>query len=434
MNRRAVLPFVLMLLSVGCLPPAPTTEYTESLRRVRVPPGREETTRDIVESEATPPELAGAQPVEPFLSRALRENRSLQAKRYDLTAMRQRIPQARSLEEPRVEATAWPFPNYGPEYSLTGYMPLGVMLSQELPWLGTLNLRREQAEAEASAAEAELRAEELRVISDVKRAYYELYFNERAEELLAQSRGVASELLALAKDRYVSGGAGHGDFLRAEVAVSDVDRELESVREAVTAVRAVLAEAIHVDPGAELKTVPTLPPMNVAGDTARLVELARKKYFPDLQLGLTCDVMTTDHASSDMADDRDNLGFIIGFTLPIYRAKLDASLREAEAKAMADAKRYEAARDETGRLVAELLAKAKSRRDIVLLLRGTVVPRMHEAFQAARTDYASGTAQFSTVLTTWQDELRSKLELSRMEAELGGALADLDRVVGREEP
>lgn len=446
--------FAVLAVFVGCMPPAPSPRYKGALKSA----GEAEQDRPALgragERQPLPADLTGPRPVEVFIERAFRENRKLQAERYRLSAMKERVPQATALDDPRVQNTVRPFPNYGPQYSMMGYMPYSLMLSQGLPWFGTLAIRGEKAESEVKVAEAELRAAELKVIAEVKQAYYELYYSERATEVLSESRAAALSLVSLAKDRYTTGAAGQGDVFRAELSVSDLDRELESAREGTAVARAMLAEAIHVSPDAELHSLPTISLPDVPEDREQLirlakknrpeleqrraalasderdVELARKKYFPDIELGLTYDLMTTDHAASDMADGKDNYGFLVGFTLPLYRSKLDAALREAEAKAVADGRRFDAERDETARLVTALFAKVRARHELVSLLRRTILPKASDSQAAARNDYVAGTTPFASALAAWQEELRFRLELARMEADLGSAIAELEAAVG----
>ena len=59
-----------------------------------------------------------------------------------------------------------------------GYMPYATLLAQQFPWCGTLRLRGQAAEDDVKIALFELAAAQLDVVANVKRAYYDLHFNE----------------------------------------------------------------------------------------------------------------------------------------------------------------------------------------------------------------------------------------------------------------
>lgn len=143
--------------------------------------------------------------------------------------------------------------------------------------------------------------------------------------------------------------------------------------------------------------------------------------------------MSRRNAESDTADGRDNIGLTVGFNLPIYRGKLEAGVREAEARAVADAKRYENLRDETYQEVKEAFAEARTRREILDLFRGTYLPRSRQALEVAATDYRVGKLDFLSLITAWRELLQVEVQIARVEADLGRALATLatlERSVG----
>src|SRR5947209_14313955 len=131
-----------------------------------------------------PPELAGAQPVDLFIRRALAENRTVQAAYHNVRSLRHRVPQVKALDDPYASNTVFPIPSVAPQYSLMGYNPYNLTLAQQFPWFGTLRLRGEAAERDVQIALAELAAAQLDTVAAVKRAYYNLYASQRTEEIL----------------------------------------------------------------------------------------------------------------------------------------------------------------------------------------------------------------------------------------------------------
>lgn len=401
-----------------------------------------------------PAGLEGPQPVDVYIRHALSENRGVQAARANVLAMKDRIPQVTALDDPMVQNTIWPFPSNAPQYSLMGYMPYELMISQQFPWFGTLRLRGLAAGEDVKVALFELAGAQLEVVSRVKRAYYALHFNQRAEAILTESQELAADLVESAQFRYETGNTTQQDVLRAQNLVTDVEGELVTVRQELAAAKAALARQLHVSPETDLRTLPEVPLDELPDEVERLyrlataarpelqarlatvardeheIELAKKRYYPNVTVGLAYGLMSREDAMSPTADGRDNIGLVVGFNLPIYRNKLAAGVREARSRAVADARRYDDLRDETYEEVKELYVEAKARRDLVALFRDAYLPRSEQALELARTDYQSGEQDFLTLMTAWRELLQVRLQIARLESELGRAIAALERVVG----
>ena len=125
-----------------------------------------------------------------------------------------------------------------------------------------------------------------------------------------------------------------------------------------------------------------------------------------------------------------NVGLFVGFNLPVYHKKLAAGVCEAEARALADAKLYEAERDSTYREVKDLITQAKAQQDILALFRASILPKSDQALEAATSDYRPGNVDYVTLITAWREVLQIELQVAQVEAELGKALASLERAVG----
>ena len=132
-------------------------------------------------------DLGGPQPLDVLVRHALEENRTVRAAQFNVLALKHRIPQVTALDDPIVSNTIFPIPSAAPQYSLMGYMPYGTLLAQQFPWCGTLRLRGQAAEDDVKIALFELAAAQLDVVANVKRAYYDLHFNEHAEALLKKN-------------------------------------------------------------------------------------------------------------------------------------------------------------------------------------------------------------------------------------------------------
>ena len=448
----------------GCVQPSPMPEYSALVNDLgfaaRRPPETihpDDPDAARLDPAPAPPELAGPQPVDVYIRRALVENRTVQAAWYNVLSLRERIPQVTTLDDPVVSNTIYPIPSVAPQYSLMGYNPYNLLLAQQFPWFGTLRLRGEAAEEDVKVALAELCAAELDAVAAVKRAYHDLAYSERAEAILGDNRKLAIDFITIAKARYATGNTGQQDVLRAEVVVTDLDRELIRVRQGLAEARADLAQELHISPETELRTLRVVAPEDVPNEVDRLyrlataarpelrgrlaaiarderaVELARQRYYPNVTVGLSyMDMEKTNAQTPRTASGFPNVGLFVGFNLPVYHKRLAAGVCEAQARAVADAKLYDAERDGTYRQIKDLLTQSKAQRDILALFQSSILPKSIQALEAATSDYRTGNVDYVTLITAWREVLQIQLQVAQVEAELGKALASLERAVGHE--
>ncbi len=395
----------------------------------------------------------GPQPVDVYIRHALVENRMVQAAYYNAQALKHRIPQVSSLDDPVVSNTIFPSSSNGLQ-TATGYSPWNLLIAQQFPWFGTLRLRAAAASDDVKVALAELAAAQLDVVEAVKRAYYDLYFNERAEQILLQNRELLNDFLELARVRYETGKTSQQDVLRAEVMLADIERELITTRQGLTEARAAMAQQLHVSPECDIRALPSVPIGGVPAEVDRLyklavasrpelsgrlaavsrdekaVDLARKRYYPNVTVGVNYGMISPYGAISKNANGHDNIGMFVGFNMPVYRNKLAAGVCEAQARAMADAKLYEAEKDGTFRQIKDLLSQARSQRQIISLFQETILPRAHQALDVASSDYQAARVDYLTLITAWREVLQIELQVAQLETSLGQSLASLERAVG----
>jgi cobalt-zinc-cadmium efflux system outer membrane protein len=327
-------------------------------------------------------------------------------------------------------------------------------LAQQFPWFGTLRLRGEAADRDVQVALAELAAAQLDTVATVKRAYYNLYAALKTEEILAENRKILEDFRAIARDRLKNGGT-QQDVIKAEVLISELDRELANNQQGIAIARSTLGRQLHIRPDTELKTSPKLDLAAVPAEIERLndlaiaarpelqgrlaaiardekaIELARKRFYPNVTLGLTyMDMSKANAAAPRAASGSPNIGLFVGFNLPVYHNKYRAGVCEAQERALADAKLFEAQRDETYSEIQELMVQSRVQQNVLGLLRDSIFPRTRESLELARSDYAKSNVDYATVLSTLREVLQVQLQIAQVEAELAKALAALERAVG----
>jgi outer membrane protein TolC len=301
---------------------------------------------------------------------------------------------------------------------------------------------------------AELAAAQLDAVAAVKRAYYDLHAGERTADILAQTRHILEDFQAIARSRIPAGGS-QQDAIRAETLITELDRALAANQQEIASARAALARQIHADPESDLRTLPELPIESMPAQIERLyqlavtarpelrgrleaiardqkaVELARKRSYPNVTLGFTFMDMTKNGAVTPAtASGSPNLGLFIGFNLPVNRKKYQAGVCEAQERALADARLYEAQRDETDGEIKDFFTQAKVQQNVLRLLHDGILPRARHALELVQSDYENQNVDIGTVLSAQREVLQVEMQVAQVEAELGKALASLERAVG----
>jgi outer membrane protein TolC len=240
--------------------------------------------------------------------------------------------------------------------------------------------------------------------------------------------------------------------LQAEL--SNVDGELIRMEQMRAAAQADLAQVLHISPETPLAAVDQLSPENVPRDLdwlyrqavasrpelhamlaeierdQRMVDLARLEYYPDATFTFGWGEMTTNRALAPSADGIDNLTVGVSVNLPVYRKRLDAAVREAEATVVASARQYDQMKDETQRDVKQLFTQAASQRDVEVLFRESIIPKTRQALEVAVRGYQVRDTEFADLIANWRELLRFHISHLKLEAQLRQTLASLERVVG----
>jgi cobalt-zinc-cadmium efflux system outer membrane protein len=403
---------------------------------------------------AAPVEWGGPQPVEVYIRRALAENRTVQAAFHNVRSLRHRLPQVTALDDPVASNTVFPIPSVAPQYSLMGYNPYNLTLAQQFPWYGTLRLRGNAADKDVQVALAELAAAQLDTVAAVKRAYYDLYVGQRTAEVLEANRKILEDFLAVAKSRTATGGT-QQDVIRAEILINQLDRETAMTRQGLASARSALARQLHVSPETDFQTLAQIPDVPAPAEIERLdamavrvrpemkgrlaaiardeaaVGLAMKRAYPNVTLGLTyMDMEKTNAVTPKTASGFPNVGLFVAFNLPVNRAKYQAGVCEAKERALADARLYEAQRDETLAEIKDFSTQARAQQEVLGLLRDGILPRTEETARLARSDYAKGNVDYATALSAMRELLQVRLQIAQVEGEKAKALAALERAIG----
>ena len=391
-------------------------------------------------ARALAPPAATAPPVEELVAAALARAPSITALRERLAAAREQVAPAGALPDPMIEVMYQDvgFPRYTvgkEEMSM-----IGVEVRQGLFYPGKRRARREAARAETSLRQAELGDLKRQVVAEVRGLYARLYAIDRERRALTAARELLQMLASTVAGRYSAGEAQMEAQVKAQLEVSRLDERLDDLAAARQAAVAALGRWLDRPGGSPVGEVTQLPDVSPPPEpwealitahspevavrqaavvaALRRVEVERRELSPDLFAG-------AGFASRDGFDPVVTLR--VGTEFPFWKGRkqrplLRAALHEA-AEARAELRDAEAkARAEAARLAADWRrSEAQVRR-----YRDAIVPQSSTAMEAARASYVTGRGDFSTVIEDFNLWFEARLQLASREAERFTTWAEID--------
>ena len=417
------------------------------------------------------PQDRGTDPLDSFAQWALEHNPGLAAARARIRAAEARVAPAGALPDPVLSLSVGNFPVSDPGFD--DFMTMkSVGLSQRLPYPGKRSLAQRVARQGIMAATAAFQELRLDVVYEVRQAYYELAFLDRAMEVVARHTEVLSGLVLTADTRYGLGMAGQEDVLKAQVETAALADEAVRLTERRLGVLAELNRVLDRPPGTPV-TGSTIPERVVAaavrpvssvsfvsldlgarvGDSplrpleellpavavnhptialhrARIeaqrarLELTQRAHLPDLDIALR-------YGQRDARTDMVSLS--IALPLPLNRgARQGAWTAEAEAELAALQAELRNRVNTLRSSVAETHADLERDRSRLALLTTGMLPQGSAALKAATAGFQVARTDFLTVLANQATLFQYETSFHRTLTDFAQTLAKLERLVGEE--
>ncbi len=396
------------------------------------------------------PQYSGRHSVEEYLQLGMGQNPEIQEARLMVESLANRVPQAASLPDPLLGATAYP----APIQTAAGEQDFALSLNQKIPWRGKLATRAAVAEQDVNSARANLAAVELKVAEQIKNAYFQLYFIQQAIAITKDDQKQLELIGEVVEQMYrVKREVTQQDVLQVQVALARIDSELVDFQQQKESAQAKLARLLHLSPETKPEALDRLPSEQIVQDIQQLYELAIEarpelhaqlsaiekdrqsaclaelENYPDLTFGFNW-IATSSDGISPVANGDDALMLTVGMNLPVYKKRIDAGVREAQTRALASTRKYDRLKDETMEGVADLFAKIKSQQENLRLFRNDIIPKQKLTLEQSIDDYQVGKVDFLQMIENWRQLLRFHIAEKRFETDLQQSLASLARQIG----
>lgn len=405
---------------------------------------------------AEPTELSSGESnrsVDEFIQIALAGHPGLLAARHRVSAEINRIPQARALPDPAFNNIFWPIQDQALQ-TAAGRIGNQMSLTQSVPWPEKLRTKAAIVSQEVQIAQAEVERLEREITESVRLAYYEVWFNSEAIKIVEATRELVNDLAQVAEARYRSGGM-QQDVLRARLELDRLQDQLVELGKQRAMAQADLAALVQRPVDLVAEADPQLQIDDAPGQLDELIakaeqcnpelqgiiweiqrdrqkqRLACLQRYPDLQFGVHWGLVNdNNNVVSAVANGHDTISFNVGTTLPIWRNKLSAAVREAAHQSSNSTQRLEAERDALQGKLRRLLAQADALIEQRAIYSERIIPRIEDTLKLSIADYRGKRTDFFSLIETYRELLMFETQLARIEATLAGTLAQIDRAVG----
>jgi len=377
---------------------------------------------------------------------ALEKNPEAQSALHTVSALEHRVPQVKSLPDPMV-SVGWAG-NLAPFSVMQGDSSSyrGLTVSEQIPYPGKLKLRGQIASKEAEAAETDYEAVRRRVTAEVKVAYYDYYYFDRAIQTTQRNKDLLEKLSKIAEARYRVGKAMQADVLRSQIEISlliekltvlEQQRDTAQARLNVFMVRppeSPLPPAAEVDPSTIRYSLDELYALVADNDTA---VLRNKKMVENGQLGVDLAQRESrpDFGVSYMFQQRSALPDMNGVTftvnIPIfYKTKQRQGVAEASERLLSAEKMRDNRLNEVKFELKQQYLGAKASERLLTLYAKGVVPQSSLALESSMASYQVGTVDFLSLLSNFTTLLNYETDYYRQLADYQAALARIEVLTG----
>lgn len=336
-----------------------------------------------------------------------------------------------------------------------GSQRANMTFTQAIPWLSRLNADEQRAIFEAYAIHAELEAERLRVVAQLRTGWYRLYVVDRQIEIARANQDLLYSLIQLANARIATGTASQGDVLLGTVEMSQLEERLlmyQRQRQGIEAEinRLVSRRADESIAGLRQLDV-TLPSQSIDEiaqlaqgnqpelEAARLrtqatrwgIEVARLMRRPEFMISASYFPTDNNRPPSTIVDvGQDPWALGAQMSIPIWHQKYDAMENEAKWKHQAAHASVEELSDRYDALVVDLYAEARRAQETANLYQQTILPQARQTLSADQEAYSNGSVEFDRVIRDYRNLLTLELGLHQAKGDLAVAIAKLQQVAG----
>lgn len=379
-----------------------------------------------------------------LLDIVLKNNPEIVSAYKKLDAAMVRVPKAKSLDAPGLGLEFEQIPKGTLKLNKADKM---YSFNQLIPFPGKLSAKGEVALKEAQIAGAEYKDTQLKIITQVKQVYYQLFMLDKKIALSKENKIFLGVLEKISESKYVTGEISQQDVFKAQTELAKAANEIINLEKEKESVQVKLNTLLNYLPQKELKlkidftpdnftyglddlyilsleNKPELAMFNYVLERSRAnYKLAKKELLPDLSTMFTLrDMAAGGFGAYDI---------LMAINLPFwFWSKQRYDVKEALINIDVAQAAYQNMKNKALLEVKENYVLVDSKKRSTVLYEGTIIPLTRSSLDSSLAGYKGGKVDFLSVLDNQRELIEAQINYYSALAEYEQSLADLERSVG----
>jgi cobalt-zinc-cadmium efflux system outer membrane protein len=334
-------------------------------------------------------------------------------------------------------------------YETSDFYYTGFGVSQDIPGPGKLGVRAKQAEKNAEAARDAYLVQQHELIEQVRETYFNLFYLRRMLDSLHATQSELDRVTKTTEAQYHVAMAQQQDVLKAQLALTNIQKDLELNQEQFEQGQANLRAILGREPDSPTIEIGDITPTSFSVSESQLRQLAlanspvllqaraleqqsdaaltaaRRDYIPDFNIGYAYQ-KTGPHM-------RDYYMLTLGMKVPLYfwrkqtPAVEQAALEKESSTADSSSKQLSVLSD----LENQVIGLRTASRVLKLYSEG-LIPQSEETLNSATAAYQVGKVDFQTLLSAVIDVLRLRQEYFRTLTDHEITVAKIRQTIGEQ--
>jgi cobalt-zinc-cadmium efflux system outer membrane protein len=385
-----------------------------------------------------------------YLILAAENNPGLRATFNDYMAAMEKVPQAGTLPDPQFAFGYFINPvetRLGPQKATFG-------LQQAFPWFGSLSAREDASSELAKAAYEVFENKKSNLYFEVKTAFYNYYFMEKAIQITKDNIEILRIFKNLSLVKIEAGNASIIDELRVEMELNDLENQLALFIDSKTVFQSKFNNLLNRDPAELIESPEKIWNDELPYEKMTLLDsiynnnhelksmdhkltafmnqeiAAKKEGLPKFNLGINYILVGENPNSNDPNNGKDALLFpSVGLSIPIYRKKYKAMINESRYLQASEIAKKEDKRNSLHTVFENALKDFNDgHRRILLNNRQSEIA--NKVLDVLITSYATNSRDFEEVLRIERQLLGYKLAEQKASIDKNAAVAFIQYMLG----
>lgn len=387
-----------------------------------------------------------------LIDEGLKQNKEIQNLENQVQSLKELIPFAGSLPDPRIGIGALNVPTDTFSFNQEPMTQKQVFIAQKVPWFEKLSLRSQRQVTVADRQYWILQARKFELARRIAVAYYELGYVSMGLEINGRLTELVEQLRKVAESRYATGKGLQQDVLEAHVELTklldervSLERDSRNLEDRinellnrdrfspVTPPGRLDYPALTLDVGAlqeqSLKQNPQLAVRQAEVDQAGVdIELARKDYYPDMDFKVAYGQRGEDMTGRNLPD---LLSGSVVVNVPLwYKTRQDKQLA-ATLKGLAAAKDgYRNLLETLPHQVNALATDIGKFQENYRLYTDALLPQAEQWAKSSLAAYQVRELEFDTMIKSQLQVLRLELQSDRYLVNIYQKRAELEEILG----